>query len=106
MDTVVTKRDASGKATSSASAPWLQAAQLTRGAGVLAYQQIPTVFGAAGGSMRARELALTRNDIQNLRAKLKGLANRGVLVKAQVERRPTGSLACAHVRSRTCGLAA
>ncbi|MBE1584379.1 hypothetical protein ACFPOI_30370 [Nonomuraea angiospora] len=40
MDTVVTKRDASGKATSSVSAPWLQAemleaAQLTRGARVL-----------------------------------------------------------------------
>ncbi|MER6514962.1 hypothetical protein ABT158_49705 [Nonomuraea sp. NPDC001636] len=54
-----------------------------------AYQQILTVFGDAGGSLRARDLAmaldllLTRNDIQNLRAKLKRLASRGILVETE-----------------------
>ncbi|MEU1640158.1 hypothetical protein [Nonomuraea sp. NPDC005701] len=54
-----------------------------------AYQQILTVFGEAGGSLRARDVAmaldlpLTRNDIQNLRAKLKRLAGRGILVETE-----------------------
>ncbi|HEX4814678.1 MAG TPA: hypothetical protein VFV66_18205 [Nonomuraea sp.] len=51
-----------------------------------AYQQILTVFGEADDSLRARDVAvaldlpLTRNDIQNLRAKLKRLVGRGILV--------------------------
>jgi len=54
-----------------------------------AYQQILAVFGEVGGSLRARELAmaldlpLTRNDIQNLRAKLKRLTGRGILVETE-----------------------
>lgn len=54
-----------------------------------AYQQILAVFGEAGGSLRARDLAvamdlpLTQNSIQNVRAKLKRLANRGILVETE-----------------------
>ncbi|MEU6534209.1 hypothetical protein ABZ869_34050, partial [Streptomyces sp. NPDC046928] len=54
-----------------------------------AYQQILTVFGEAGASLRARDVAvaldlpLTRNDIQNLRAKLKRLAGRRILVETE-----------------------
>ncbi|WP_214111423.1 hypothetical protein [Acrocarpospora catenulata] len=54
-----------------------------------AYQQILTVFGGAGGCLRARDLAmamdlpLTQNDIQNVRAKLKRLASRGILVETE-----------------------
>ncbi|MEU8365376.1 hypothetical protein AB0C27_56140 [Nonomuraea sp. NPDC048882] len=54
-----------------------------------AYQQILTVFAEAGGSLRARDLAramdlpLTQNDIQNVRAKLKRLVSRGVLVETE-----------------------
>ncbi|MEO3863908.1 hypothetical protein [Acrocarpospora sp. B8E8] len=54
-----------------------------------AYQQILTVFAAVGGSLRARDLAramglpLTQNDIQNVRAKLKRLAGRGILVETE-----------------------
>ncbi|MEO3807247.1 hypothetical protein [Nonomuraea sp. B1E8] len=54
-----------------------------------AYQQILTVFGEPGSSLRARDVAmaldlpLTRNDIQNLRAKLKRLASRGILVETE-----------------------
>jgi hypothetical protein len=54
-----------------------------------AYQQILTVFGEVGGSLRARDLALamdlplTQNDIQNVRAKLKRLAGRGILVETE-----------------------
>ncbi|MFE0078796.1 hypothetical protein ACFWYW_59005 [Nonomuraea sp. NPDC059023] len=51
------------------------------------YQQILTVFGQAEGPLRARDLALamdlplTPNGIQNVRAKLKRLASRGILVE-------------------------
>ncbi|HEX4814922.1 MAG TPA: hypothetical protein VFV66_19445 [Nonomuraea sp.] len=54
-----------------------------------AYQQILTVFGEAGGSLRARDLAmamdlpLTRNNIQNVRVKLKRLATLGILVESE-----------------------
>ncbi|MEU8108502.1 hypothetical protein AB0C18_32830 [Nonomuraea muscovyensis] len=54
-----------------------------------AYQQILTVFDEAGGSLRARDLAaamdlpLTQNVIQNVRAKLKRLAGRGILVETE-----------------------
>ncbi|MEO3859335.1 hypothetical protein ABGB08_30855 [Acrocarpospora sp. B8E8] len=54
-----------------------------------AYQQILAVFGEAGGSLRARDLAmamdlpLTQNDIQNVRAKLKRLASRGILIETE-----------------------
>ncbi|MFI7643366.1 hypothetical protein [Nonomuraea sp. NPDC049400] len=54
-----------------------------------AYQQILAVFGETGGSLRARDLAmamdlpLTQNDIQNVRAKLKRLASRGILVETE-----------------------
>lgn len=54
-----------------------------------AYQQILTVFGEADGSLRARDLALamdlplSQNNIQNLRAKLKRLASRGILVETE-----------------------
>jgi hypothetical protein len=54
-----------------------------------AYQQILTVFGETGGSLRARDLALemdlplTPNGIQNVRAKLKRLASRGILVETE-----------------------
>ncbi|GAA3684135.1 hypothetical protein GCM10022224_055970 [Nonomuraea antimicrobica] len=52
-----------------------------------AYQQILTVFGEIGGSLRARDLAmdlpLTQNAIQNVRAKLKRLASRGILVETE-----------------------
>lgn len=54
-----------------------------------AYQQILTVFGELGGSLRARDLALamdlplTQNDIQNVRAKLKRLVGRGILVETE-----------------------
>jgi hypothetical protein len=54
-----------------------------------AYQEILTVFGEVGGSLRARDLAmamdlpLTRNAIQNVRAKLKRLASRGILVEIE-----------------------
>ena len=54
-----------------------------------AYQQILAVFGEAGGSLRARDLAmamdlpLTQNDIQNVRAKLKRLTGRGILVETE-----------------------
>ncbi|MFG1967664.1 hypothetical protein [Nonomuraea sp. NPDC049028] len=54
-----------------------------------AYQQILTVFAQTGGSLRARDLALamdlplTPNDIQNVRAKLKRLASRGILVETE-----------------------
>ncbi|WP_043619876.1 hypothetical protein [Nonomuraea candida] len=54
-----------------------------------AYQQILTVFGEAGGFLRARDLAmamdlpLTQNSIQNVRAKLKRLAALGILVESE-----------------------
>ncbi|MEV1179569.1 hypothetical protein [Nonomuraea sp. NPDC049784] len=54
-----------------------------------AYQQILAVFGEVGGSLRARDLAmamdlpLTQNAIQNVRAKLKRLASRGILVETE-----------------------
>jgi hypothetical protein len=54
-----------------------------------AYQQILTVFGESGGSLRARDLALamdlplTPNGIQNVRAKLKRLVGRGILVETE-----------------------
>jgi hypothetical protein len=54
-----------------------------------AYQQILTVFGEVGGSLRARDLAmamdlpLTQNAIQNVRAKLKRLAGHGILVETE-----------------------
>ncbi|MEU7901228.1 hypothetical protein AB0B45_51470 [Nonomuraea sp. NPDC049152] len=54
-----------------------------------AYQQILTVFGETGGSLRARDLALamdlplTANGIQNVRAKLKRLVSRGILVETE-----------------------
>lgn len=54
-----------------------------------AYQQILTVFAGAGSSLRARDLAmamglpLTQNDIQNVRAKLKRLVSRGILVETE-----------------------
>lgn len=54
-----------------------------------AYQQILTVFDEAGGSLRARDLAaamdlpLSQNNIQNVRAKLKRLAGRGILVETE-----------------------
>ncbi|MEU6793085.1 hypothetical protein ABZ907_15415 [Nonomuraea wenchangensis] len=54
-----------------------------------AYQQILTVFGEVGDSLRARDLAmamdlpLTQNAIQNIRAKLKRLASRGILVETE-----------------------
>lgn len=54
-----------------------------------AYQQILTVFSEAAGSLRGRDLALamdlplTQNDIQNVRAKLKRLAGRGILVEPE-----------------------
>ncbi|MEU4233286.1 hypothetical protein AB0F17_54145 [Nonomuraea sp. NPDC026600] len=54
-----------------------------------AYQQILTVFGEADGSLRARDLALAmdlplmQNNIQNVRAKLKRLASRGILVETE-----------------------
>ncbi|MFC5820948.1 hypothetical protein [Nonomuraea harbinensis] len=54
-----------------------------------AYQQILTVFAEAGGSLRARDLAramdlpLTQNGIQNVRAKLKRLVSRGILVETE-----------------------
>jgi hypothetical protein len=54
-----------------------------------AYQQILTIFGEAGGSLRARDLTaamdlpLTQNDIQNVRAKLKRLAARGILIETE-----------------------
>ncbi|MEQ4718018.1 hypothetical protein [Nonomuraea sp. B19D2] len=55
----------------------------------LDYQQILTVFGKAGGSLRARDLALamdlplTPNGIQNVRPKLKRLASRGILTETE-----------------------
>ena len=54
-----------------------------------AYQQILAIFGEAGGPLRARDLAvamdlpLTQNDIQNLRAKLKRLTSRGILLETE-----------------------
>jgi hypothetical protein len=54
-----------------------------------AYQQILTIFSQVGGSLRARDLALamdlplTQNDIQNVRAKLKRLAGRGILLETE-----------------------
>ncbi|MGV9385960.1 hypothetical protein ACWDRB_59850 [Nonomuraea sp. NPDC003707] len=48
-----------------------------------AYQQSLTVFGEVGGSLRARDPALTRNGIQHVRAKLKRLASRGILVETE-----------------------
>ncbi|MBF8190688.1 IS30 family transposase [Nonomuraea sp. K274] len=54
-----------------------------------AYQQILTVFSEAGGSLRTRDLAmamdlpLTQNAIQNVRAKLKRLASRSILVETE-----------------------
>lgn len=54
-----------------------------------AYQQILGVFDEAGGSLRARDLALamdlplSQNNIQNVRAKLKRLAGRGILVETE-----------------------
>ncbi|GIH77894.1 hypothetical protein [Planobispora longispora] len=54
-----------------------------------AYQQILTVFAETSGSLRARDLALamdlplTPNGIQNVRAKLKRLASRGILVETE-----------------------
>ncbi|MGP3938037.1 hypothetical protein [Nonomuraea sp. KM88] len=54
-----------------------------------AYRQILTVFGEVGGSLRARDLAaamdlpLTQNAIQNVRAKLKRLASRGILIETE-----------------------
>lgn len=68
------------------------------------YQQILTVFSETGGSLRARDLALamdlplTPNGIQTVRAKLKRLTSRGILIETepglftqpgrQTERRP------------------
>ncbi|GII97175.1 hypothetical protein [Sinosporangium siamense] len=52
-------------------------------------QQILTVFGETGGSLRARDLALaldlplTPNDIQNARVKLKRLTSRGILIETE-----------------------
>ena len=54
-----------------------------------AYQQILATFDEIGGSLRARDLAmamdlpLTQNNIQNVRAKLKRLAGRGILVETE-----------------------
>ncbi|WP_084959968.1 hypothetical protein [Thermoactinospora rubra] len=54
-----------------------------------AYQQILTIFGEVGESLRARDLALamdlplTPNGIQNLRAKLKRLVSRGILIETE-----------------------
>jgi hypothetical protein len=54
-----------------------------------AYQQILTVFGETRGSLRARDVALamdlplTPNGIQNVRAKLKRLVSRGILVETE-----------------------
>jgi hypothetical protein len=54
-----------------------------------AYQQILTVFGETGDCLRARDLALamdlplTPNAIQNVRAKLKRLVSRGILVETE-----------------------
>ncbi|GAA3316385.1 hypothetical protein [Nonomuraea dietziae] len=53
------------------------------------YQQILTVFSETGGSLRARDLALamdlplTPNGIQNVRAKLKRLTSRGILIETE-----------------------
>ncbi|WP_327089186.1 hypothetical protein OIE66_00760 [Nonomuraea sp. NBC_01738] len=53
------------------------------------YRQILTVFSKTGGSLRARDLALamdlplTPNGIQNVRAKLKRLASRGILLETE-----------------------
>ncbi|MGW2151389.1 hypothetical protein ACWCOT_44300 [Nonomuraea bangladeshensis] len=53
------------------------------------YQQILTVFSETGGSLRARDLALamdlplTPNRIQNVRAKLKRLTSRGILIETE-----------------------
>lgn len=54
-----------------------------------AYQQILAAFDEAGGSLRARDLALamglplSQNNIQNVRAKLKRLASRGILIETE-----------------------
>ncbi|MGI5268883.1 hypothetical protein ACQEUU_07025 [Nonomuraea sp. CA-218870] len=54
-----------------------------------AYQQILAVFSEADGSLRARDLALamdlplSQNHIQNVRAKLKRLASRRILVETE-----------------------
>ncbi|YCK40808.1 hypothetical protein ACNF49_44160 [Actinomadura sp. ATCC 39365] len=54
-----------------------------------AYQQILAAFGEADGSLRARDVALamdlplSQNNIQNVRAKLKRLASRGILVETE-----------------------
>ncbi|MFF4620483.1 hypothetical protein [Nonomuraea jabiensis] len=54
-----------------------------------AYQQILTVFGEVADPLRARDLAmamdlpLTQNAIQNVRAKLKRLASRGILIETE-----------------------
>ncbi|MEU1729367.1 hypothetical protein [Nonomuraea sp. NPDC005692] len=50
-----------------------------------AYRQILTVFGETGGCLRARDLdlPLISNGIQNVRAKLKRLASRGILVETE-----------------------
>ncbi|MGW4421965.1 hypothetical protein [Streptosporangium sp. NPDC004631] len=53
------------------------------------YQRILTVFSETGGSLRARDLALamdlplTPNGIQNVRAKLKRLTSRGILIETE-----------------------
>ncbi|MGS2644662.1 hypothetical protein [Streptosporangium sp. LJ11] len=53
------------------------------------YQQILTVFSETGGSLRARDLALamdlplTPNGIQNVRAKLKRLTSRDILIETE-----------------------
>ncbi len=53
------------------------------------YQQILTVFSETGGSLRARDpalamdLPLTPNGIQNVRAKLKRLTGRGILIETE-----------------------
>lgn len=53
------------------------------------YQQILAIFAEVGGSLRARDLAvtmdlpMTQNAIQNVRAKLKRLASRGILVETE-----------------------
>jgi hypothetical protein len=54
-----------------------------------AYQQILAAFDEADGSLRARDLALamdlplSQNNIQNVRAKLKRLASRGILIETE-----------------------
>jgi hypothetical protein len=54
-----------------------------------AYQQILAVFGESGDALRARDLVLamglplTPNGIQNVRAKLKRLTSRGVLLETE-----------------------